>query len=101
MKEQKSETKRRIFVDRDRLKGDRCGYPSVKDDRGGDRNPGQDKDKEKIDRVTRDRCAYALNPGNQSQIFSHSSALFHVHQDKNEHMRQEEERMVPLHNGGS
>jgi hypothetical protein len=33
-----------------------------KDDRGGDRNPGQDRDKEKIDRDTRDRCVLPLNP---------------------------------------
>ncbi len=62
MKEQKSETMRRMFVDRDRLKGDSFGYPSVKDDRGGDRNPGQDRDKEKLDRDTRDRCVLLLNP---------------------------------------
>jgi hypothetical protein len=62
MKEQMSETMRRMFVDRDRLNGDRFGYTSAKDDRGGDRNPGQDRDKEKIDKDTRDRCILPLNP---------------------------------------
>jgi hypothetical protein len=62
MKEQKSETKRRMFVDGDGLNGDRFGYPSTKDDRGGDRNPGQDRDKEKIDSDTGDRCVLPLNP---------------------------------------
>ena len=76
MKEQKSETKRRMFVDRDRLNGDRFGYPSAKDDRGGDRNPGQDRDKEKIDRDTRDRCVHNLNPRNKRHSFSHSSVFF-------------------------
>jgi hypothetical protein len=62
MKEQMSETMRRMFVDRDRLNGDRFGHPSAKDDRGGDRKPGPERDKEKIDRDTRDRCALPLNP---------------------------------------
>ncbi len=63
MKEQKTETQKRMFVDRDRQSGDRYGYPSAKDDwGGGDRNPGQDRDKEKIDRDTRDRCVLTLNP---------------------------------------
>ncbi len=61
MKEQTSETMRRMFVDRGRQSGDMFGYPSAKDIRGGDRNPGQDRDKEKIDKDTRDRRVLPLN----------------------------------------